>query len=106
MGETWGHGRNRIHRIMAVKIDKRNPAGARGKDCSYGTFWVVFLINGCVQRGHALVYELIAIWEPWWCTNFFLIDNSSHLNCIFSFKANTAFPCNKPNKIKYQEETC
>lgn len=36
----------------------------------------------------------------------FLIDNSSHLNDIFSFKANTAFPCNKPNKIKYQEETC
>lgn len=36
----------------------------------------------------------------------FLIDNSSHLDDIFSFKANTAFPCNKPNKIKYQEETC
>lgn len=32
-------------------------------------------------------------------TFFFLIDNSSHLKDIFSFKANTAFPCNKPNKI-------
>jgi len=28
------------------------------------------------------------------------VDDSSHLNCIFSFKANTAFPCKKPNKIK------
>lgn len=53
-----------------------------------------------MQRGHGLVYGLTASWEPQCCTDFFfLIDNSSHLKDIFSFKENTAFPCNKPNKI-------
>lgn len=36
----------------------------------------------------------------------FFVHSGSHLNCIFSYKANAAFPCNKPNKIKYQEEIC
>lgn len=57
MREICGHGRNRVHRKMSVKTEKRNPVGARGKDCPYGT-WC--LINSCVQRGHALIYELIA----------------------------------------------
>lgn len=81
-----------------------NSAGARGKDCPQGAFfgYVVVcresmaLFMGLQQAGNPSAAQRLS----------FLIDNSSHLNDIFSFKANTAFPCNKPNKIKYQEETC
>lgn len=85
---------------------KENPVRAGGREGEKIGHMVHFWIKCWVQRGHVFVYELIAIWEAQCCTEtFFSIDNSSHLNCILSFKANTAFPCNKPNKIKYQEET-
>lgn len=100
----WGHGWSRIHR-MAVKTERRNPLGARGKDCRMVHFFDKWL---CAERERHCLWAYSNLGTPVLHRNFlffFLIDNSSHLNCIFSFKANTAFPCNKPNKIKYQEET-